>query len=164
MRTRFVRPLLAEAQATLWHTYHTSDDAALVRRCQAIRLSAQGKTIAAIADLLQVHRSTIQRWLSRYETADLAGLANQWGDGRPPGWDEAYEHLLVQTLRHDPRWSGLEQSNWTCPLLAGYLAEKTGVRLSAERVRVLLHQHGLRLKQPTAVPPHRRDPRYDPKG
>jgi len=70
---------------------------------------------------------------------------------------------LVETVRHDPRWYGLEHSVWTCRLLAGYLAEQTGVALSAERVRVLLHRHGIRLKQPTAVV-HSRDPRYHPKG
>ncbi len=66
-------------------------------------------------------------------------------------------------MRHDPRWYGLEQSLWTCQLLAGYLAETTGIRQSAERVRVLLHQHGIRLKQPTPVV-RSRDRQYHPKG
>jgi transposase len=52
---------------------------------------------------------------------------------------------------------------WTCALLAGYLAQQTGISLSAERVRVLLHQHGIRLKQPTPVV-HSRAPLYAPKG
>jgi hypothetical protein len=81
----------------------------------------------------------------------------QWSDGRPPAWDDAHEWLLAETIRHDPRWYGLEQSLWTCSLLAGYRAEQTGISLSAERVRVLLHQHGIYLKQPAAVV-HSRDP------
>ncbi len=47
--------------------------------------------------------------------------------------------------------------------LGGYLAQQTGISLSAERVRVLLHQHGLHLKQPIPVV-HSRDSQYDPKG
>jgi len=35
--------------------------------------------------------------------------------------------------------------------------------MSSERVRVLVHQHGIRLKQPTPVV-HSHDPQYDPKG
>ena len=66
-------------------------------------------------------------------------------------------------MRHDPRWYGLAQSLWTCGLLAHYLATQRQITLSAERVRVLLHQHGIHLKQPTPVV-HSRDPRYDPKG
>jgi transposase len=90
-------------------------------------------------------------------------LTIQWSNGRPPAWDEDYEWLLVETVRHDPRWYGLEQSLWTCSLLAGYLAQQTGVALSAVRVRVLLHHHGIHLKQPTLVV-HSHDPQYDPKG
>jgi len=163
MHRRFVRPLTTEEEEELWQTYRASADADWVRRCHAVLLSASGKSVPELAGLLHVNGSTILRWLSRFEADGLAGLESQWGAGRPPRWDEPYEHALVETVRHDPRWYGLEQSNWTCPLLAGYLAGKTGVAMSAERVRVLLHDHGLRLKQPTAVV-HRRDPQYDPKG
>lgn len=163
MRQRFVRPLTPEEEAELWQTYRTSPEADWVRRCHAVLLSASGKPVPELVCLLGVNGSTILRWLDRFEQGGLAGLQPHWGTGRPPRWDEAYEHALVETVRHDPRWYGLEQSNWTCPLLAGYLAERTGVPMSAERVRVLLHGHGLRLKQPTAVV-HSRDPQYDPKG
>jgi hypothetical protein len=44
---------------------------------------------------------------------------------------------------------------------AGYLAQQTGLSLSAERVRGLLHQHGIHLNQPTPLV-HSRDPQYDP--
>lgn len=163
MRQRFVRPLSAEEEEHLWQTYRTSPEADQVRRCHAVLLSASGKPVPELAHLLHVNGSSILRWLNRFEEDGVAGLASHWGAGRPPRWDEPYEHALVETVRHDPRWYGLEQSNWTCSLLAGYLTEKTGVLLSAERVRVLLHHHGLRLKQPTAVV-HSRDPQYDPKG
>lgn len=160
---RFVRPLKANEYVELTETYKTSKSIRLVHRCQAILLSADGWTVPKIAELLRVDQSTVHRWLDRFETEGIRGLRIQWGSGRPPRWDESYESLLVETVRHDPRWYGLEQSVWTCPLLAGYLAEQTGVTLSAERVRVLLHQHGIRLKQPTPVV-HSRDPQYDPKG
>ena len=45
-------------------------------------------------------------------------LLSQWSDGRPVAWDESYEWLLVETMRHDLRWYGLEQWVWTCSLLA----------------------------------------------
>jgi len=160
---RFVRPLSAEELAELTRTYKTSSDATLVRRCHAVLLSAEGKRVPEIARLLHVDQSSVHRWLDRFEAGGLAGLATEWGPGRTPRWDEEYEVLLVETVRHNPRWYGLEQSSWTCPLLAGYLAEQTGIAMSAERVRVLLHRHGIRLKQPTPVV-HSRDPQYDPKG
>jgi transposase len=163
MPLRYVRELTATEQAELTALYKSSSVAAVVRRSHAILLSAEGWTIPQIAALLRVDQATIHRWLDRFEAAGSAGLPSQWSDGRPPAWDEAYEWLLVETVRHDPRWYGLEQSLWTCGLLAHYLATQRQITLSAERVRVLLHQHGIHLKQPTPVV-HSRDPRYDPKG
>jgi len=160
---RYVRELTAQEQAALTELYKTSPVVAVVHRSHAILLSADGWRVTKIAELLRVDQSTVHRWLDRFEADGLAGLASQWSDGRPPAWDESYEWLLVELVRHDPRWYGLEQSLWTCALLAGYLAEQTGVNLSAERVRVLLHQHGIHLKQPIPVV-HSRDPQYDPKG
>jgi transposase len=159
----FVAELTAADQAALTELYKTSQETALVRRSHAVLLSADGWTVPAIAKLLRVDQATVHRWLDRFADAGVAGLSTHWSNGRPPAWDEHYEWLLVETVRHDPRWYGLEQSLWTCHLLAGYLAQETGVDLSAERVRVLLHQHGVHLKQPIPVV-HSRDPRYDPKG
>jgi transposase len=163
MRLRFVRPLKADEYAELSATFKTSQDVRLVHRCQAILLSADGWRVPKIAALLQVDQATVHRWLDCFEAGGVQALAIVWGFGRPPRWDEAYEDLLVETVRHDPRWYGLEQSLWTCSLLAGYLAQQTGITLSSERVRVLLHAHGIRLKQPTPVV-HSRDRQYDPKG
>jgi transposase len=162
MRKRFVRALTTEERDELSRTYKSTSDAGLARRCHAILLSADGKAIPEIAQLLRSDQSSIHRWLDGFEAGGVSTLAIEWGSGRPPRWDEAYEYLLVETVRHDPRWHGLEQSIWTCGLLAGYLAERTGITMSAERVRVLMHQHGIRLKQPTPIV-HSRDPQYDPK-
>jgi putative transposase len=160
---RYVRELTAAERAALTELYKTSPAVAVAHRSHAILLSADGRRVTQIAELLRVDQSTVHRWLHRFETAGLAGLSSQWSDGRPVVWDEAYEWLLVETVRHDPRWYGLEQSLWTCSLLAHYLATQRHITLSAERVRVLLHHHGIHLKQPTPVV-HSRDPQYDPKG
>jgi transposase len=168
MRARLAEGVTPAEQEAVVGTVRNSTAASLVRRCQAIVLSAAGQPVPAMARLMGVDASTIHRWLDRFETGGIGALLTTWSTGRPPRWDEAYELLLVETARHDPRWYGREQSSWTCSLLAGYLAERTGIRRSAERVRVLLHQHGIRLKQPTPVV-HSPDPGYplagvDPKG
>lgn len=163
MRRPALRPLSADERTELTQIYRTSDNRRLAQRAHAVLLRSEGYPIPEIARLLRVDFTTVCRWLDRFADGGIAGLAISWGPGRLPRWDEAYEALLVDTMRHDPRWYGLEQSVWTCPLLAGYLAEHTGISMSPERVRLLLHQHGLDLKQPTPVV-HSRDPQYDPKG
>lgn len=163
MQRRFVRPLTDGEVGQLTKTYRQSPNGDLVRRCHAILLSSDGRPVPEIAKLLRVDQSCVHRWLDRFETGGIDALVTEPRPGRPPRWDEWYEVLLVETVRHDPRWYGLEQSLWTCHLLAGYLAQRTAIQLSAERIRVLLHRHGIRLKQPTLVV-HSHDPEYHPKG
>jgi transposase len=163
MRRRYIRELTPGQYRELTHTYQQCEDVALVRRCHAVLLSADGRSVPQIADILRVHQSAVHRWLDRFEQGGVEGLVTVWSQGRPPSWDEEYEVLLVETVRHDPRWYGLEQSVWTCELLAGYLQQQTGIGMSGERVRVLLHSHGIHLKQPTPVV-HSPDPLYHPKG
>src|SRR6266481_5518948 len=107
MRARFVPEVLPAEQEALVGTVRNSSDASLVRRCQAIVLSAAGQTVPAIARLMGVDASTIHRWLDRFEAGGIGALAPATSDGRPPRWDEEYEILLVETARHDPRWYGL---------------------------------------------------------
>lgn len=163
MRKRYVRPLSVKERDELTRRYRGGGDAAEAQRCHAVLLSSEERAVPAIAELLRTHQATVHRWLDRFEAGGVEALATVSPPGRPPCWDETYEVALVETVRHDPRWDGLEHSVWTCRRLAGYLAEHVGVALSAERVRVLLHRHGIRLKQPTAVV-HSRDRRYHPKG
>ena len=92
----------------------------------------------------------------------MAALAPQECAGGSPRWDETYE-VLAETVHHDPRWYGLRHSRWTWALLAGYLAQQTGIVLRVELTHVLLHQHGIRLNQPSPVV-HSRNPLYDSKG
>lgn len=143
--------------------YRGGGDAVEAQRGHAVLLSGEGRAVPTIAELLRTHQATVQRWLDRFAAGGVAALATVPAPGRPPCWDETSAVALVEPVRHDPRWYGLEPSVWTGRLLAGYLAEHLGVALSAERVRVLLHRHGIRLKPPTAVV-HSRDPRYHPKG
>ena len=44
---------------------------------------------------------------------------------------------------------GEETANWTTQLLASYLAEKTGIKVSLETVRTSLHSLGYVCKRPT---------------
>lgn len=67
-------------------------------------LSADGRSVPQIADILRVHQSAVHRWLDRFEQGGVEGLVTVWSQGRPPSWDEEYEVLLVETVRHDPRW------------------------------------------------------------
>jgi len=123
MRARFVQGVTPAEQEALVGTVRNSGDATLVRRCQAIVLSAAGQTVPAIARLMGVDASTIHRWLGRFETGGIGALGR--GVRAAPGGDSAPRSALV--------WSGALDLD-LC-LLAGYLAMVSiSVTISPSRV------------------------------
>jgi transposase len=53
-------------------------------RAVMVLLSLQGLPAAQIAGLLECHPATVRRWISRFNTEGLAGLADRPRCGRPP--------------------------------------------------------------------------------
>jgi transposase len=152
VRPIFVHPLSAAERAELEQTYRATADADTRTRCHAVLLSAAGHRPPEIARLLFVTPMSVRRWLARYEEGGAAALASSPPPGRAPTWDEAFEWQLVDAALSEPRARGRAFDGWTAARMADYLAETTGVRLSDERIRVLLRQHGYTLRRGRAVP------------
>jgi transposase len=53
------------------------------QRCHCILLSAQGKSIAQISEILGESRQTIYAWFNRFEEKGYEGLFRAPGGGRP---------------------------------------------------------------------------------
>jgi transposase len=72
---------------------------------------------------------------------------------------EEYRQILVGAVRRRPRSLGLPFSLWTLHRLADYMAERTGIRVEYETVRVHLKDQGIVLSRPqhTITSP---DPEY----
>lgn len=151
MRPIFVRPLSPDERAELEQTYRTTSDADTRTRCHAVLLSAAGHSAPAIARLLLMAPMSVRRWIARYEEGSVAALVSSPPPGRAPSWDESFEWQLVDAAVSDPRARGRDFDGWTAARMADYLAETTGLRLSDERIRVLLGQHGYVLQRGRAV-------------
>lgn len=151
MRAIFVHPLSAAERVELEHRYRTTNDADTRTRCHAVLLSAAGHSPPEIARLLFMAPMSVRRWITRYEAGGVAALVSIPPPGRAPSWDESFEWQLVDAALSDPRTRGRAFSGWTASRMADYLAETTGIRLSDERIRVLLSQHGYTLRRGRAV-------------
>jgi transposase len=152
MRPVFVHQLSPEERADVERTYRATGDADTRTRCHAILLSSEGHSPPEIARLLFMAPMSVRRWITRYEAGGVAALISTPPPGRTPSWDESFEWQLVDAALSDPRSRGRPFDGWTAARMADYLAETTGVRLSDERIRVLLGQHGYTLRRGRAVP------------
>ncbi len=150
--------------AALEDLYRTTRDVRLRTRAQMVLLAAERRMSASeIAEIVRTSEETVRRWLKRYLAEGLAegveGLRDVPHPGAPRKVTAEYRELLVEAVRRRPRSLGLPFSLWTLRRLADHMAERTGIRVEYETVRLHLKAAGIVLSRPqhTITSP---DPEY----
>jgi len=134
----------------------------VAERAQMVLLSSRGYTVAAIAEIFEVGEDVVRTWLHRYRRDGPAGLQDRRRPGRPAK-DRLARQIVDAQASNPPCNSGLVHNYWTAGLLAGFLAVRFRLVLSAASVRRLLHQTGWRWGRPRLAPaghaprPHRKE-------
>jgi transposase len=118
------------------------------RRAKAITSYIAGQRVVAVAEALDVKRSTINTWLRWYETLGAKGLET----GKPPGAAPRLTHEqreeLKRTIEAGPLASGFTSGVWTGPLVGEYIRRCYGVDYHNHHVPRLLHQLGFSVQRP----------------
>ncbi len=146
-----------EVQA-LEQLHRETNDADVRSRCDMILWSNEGLTPPQIAARARFSRETVVRYIKRYEAEGLAGLFTKPRSGRPRRVTPLYEAQLLEAVEQEPRALGLPFSNWTTANLAEYMAQQTGIHITARQVEHYLKAHGWRLRRPVRTVKHKQDP------
>jgi transposase len=97
-------------------------------RAVMVLLSVQGLPPAQIAALLDCHPATVRRWIARFNTDGLAGLADRPRSGRPPLGGRRLTRRIAALLQ--------QPGPWTVPRLWRYLSRpQVSLRTLYRRVR-----------------------------
>jgi transposase len=142
-------PFDEQLQAELHERYEQAGDAETRTRYHMIVLAQSGHTAPHIARLVLRSEDTVERVLNRFLTGGLDAVPRRSAPGRERTVTPAWEAELVRAIEMDPHEVGQSTANWTTELLADYLSQQTGVRVSLETVRVYLHGLGYVCKRPT---------------
>jgi transposase len=104
----------------------TEHDVRVARRLLAIANALSGMSREAAARSAGMDRQTLRDWVMRYNADGIEGLADRWGDGRPPRLDAAEQAELAQVILAgpDPEVDGI--SAYTLEDLALVCAQRFG--------------------------------------
>jgi transposase len=159
-----VRALTGEEQTQLRRLSRTGRDARVVRRAQAIRLSAEGMVPHEIARVLDRSWSGVRKTINRFNRHGIASLSDRPHRGRPRKATDRYVALLKEAVQQSPRELGYVFNAWTLDRLREHLALKTRVILSNARLSTLMRENRIVYRRPKHGMSHLRDPReYDEK-
>ncbi len=108
--------------------------------------SSEGLTAAEIAQQTGWTPRAVRRVIERYNSKDIFGLHDRRrsNPGRRRIVTEEWQRLLLEAVEQPPAAFGFTAGRWTVRLLVAYLEQVTRIRVSEERVRHYLRQHGIR--------------------
>ena len=149
MKPTYVPPLTEQQLTELDELYRKTKVPRLRTRAQMILLSAENRLkVPEIAEIVRESDATVLRWLKRYMAEGVKGLEDAPRTGRERTVTDAYREKLIEAVRRRPHSLDLPFSMWTLQRLADYMAEQTGIRVSAETVRRTLKDAGIVLSRP----------------
>ena len=120
----------------------TETDSRVARRMLAIANALDGMSRAEAARSAGMDRQTLRDWVLRYNEHGIEGLADRWGDGRPPMFDsqEQAELMRIVMTGPDPETTGL--SAYTLEDLAGICEARFDKRMHPWSLGRLLKRLG----------------------
>jgi len=115
-------------------------------RCQAVKLHLKGQNNSKIAQALEVHRSTVSVWITRYKCAGMKVLKAQ-KVGRKIGIGMQLSLGQQDKLRkaiqeNNPEQLKLAFALWTRETVCELIVEHTGKRLDLRQVGRYLKRWG----------------------
>jgi transposase len=96
------------------------------RRWQLLALIADGKTAKAAADLVGLYPNYARRVVQRYNQEGPAGVRDRRLEQRPPAREPLVTAEQLQELADAVQGPAPGGGLWTGPLVAQWIAEKTG--------------------------------------
>ncbi len=140
-----VRPLTDEEQTTIERLAHSRTVAArTVERARIIWYAAQGLSVPAVAQQLQLHEQTVRLWLKRFNAGGLAALQDAPRAGRPATYTPEEVSQVIATALTKPDTLGLPFGMWTLDRLETYLNETCHIAIKRSRIDEILLAEGLR--------------------
>jgi transposase len=161
-RPLVLAPLEAEEREKLLERFNDTADPESRTRYQMILLATDRQmSTPELAALVFRSHDTVWRVLRRFQEHGLDAVPRRHGGGPQPALTEDALAEIVRVIEDDPHQHGIDSPNWTTGFLASYLAQKTGITVNPETVRVALHRLGYVCKRPNWTVQHKAQERED---
>jgi transposase len=117
-------------------------------RIAAILLLLRGWTSTQVAELFDVSRWSVVKWIHRVNERGTHGLQEKKRPGRPCRLTEEIQRELEKALEKDPKEFGLSRSRWDGIVVVEYLKTVQGIRLQVRQAQRWIRRLGFSLRRP----------------
>lgn len=117
-------------------------------RCRAVRAVCDGMPVGEVARAYGTHRTTVFRWMMRYDANGADGLQRKPGSGRPRLLEELDEQGLRELVLKPGCEFGYETDLWTVRRLHTVIEQEYDVVVSKDTIWRRLREAGLTYQKP----------------
>ena len=103
-------------------------------RVRAVRAVLRGRSMSDVADAYETDRSTIFRWVNRFQEEGKEGLVRRPTRGRPRKLQELTEEELKNIILQPASHFGYETALWTVARLHTVIEEQYPVHVSNDTI------------------------------
>ena len=132
-------------------------DARVFRNATIILMSDAGRSKADIADTLGCSSATVDNVRAAYRSRGVAGLTPASPPGRVSRATPEYRAAIRLAVATEPPDLGYGFSVWSVNRLRQYLKEQTGIELSEDQFRRILHEEDFSFQRPKHTMEGKRD-------
>jgi len=117
-------------------------------RVRAVRAVLRGRSMSDVADAYETDRSTIFRWVNRFQEEGEEGLVRRPTSGRPRKLHDLAEEELRNIVLQPASDFGYETDLWTAGRLHAVIEDQYRVRVSKDTIWRRLREAGLTYQKP----------------
>ena len=118
-------------------------------RVRAVKAIKSGQSIDSVAKVLKYDRSTIHRWIQRYDSKKGdESLRSKQRSGRPRTWTAKIERGLLKDLLKPASQFGFETGFWTCRRLIQHASKRFDLRVSQPTMWRFLRESTMTYQKP----------------
>ena len=117
-------------------------------RVRAVEAVNRGLPASEVAAAYGIDRSTLFRWVTRFNSDGLSGLQRKTGSGRPRLLEDLDEDRLVEIVLEPATAFGFETDLWTIGRLHRVVQEKYQTTISHDTIWRRLREAGLTYQKP----------------
>jgi transposase len=120
----------------------------------AILAVMDGQSVAEVALVLRVHKTTITAWVCMFCCYGLKGAPRQKPTGRPPKLSPAQKAELAKLVDEGPVKAGFSGACWRSPMIQQLIYERFGVFYNVFYIAQLLRNLGFSYQKAAFVSAH----------
>ena len=113
-----------------------------IHRLHAILFVSNGMKCSEAGELLGHHSTTIQRWVSDFNSNGFSGLYDKKRSGRPSSITKDQWDNLLLDLRKLPKKFVYNQKLWDGKILVKHLYDRYGVTIGIRQSQRIIHKFG----------------------